>query len=121
MALSTFILDSRIERRLVKQTTAGTTADNDVVGKAPTIYSIRFKNASASTVAYVKLYDSKVATNSDNPTMNLRAPTSSSVDLQFPDGIVFSNGLCLRAAREADDTGGSTAPESDVTVEILTD
>jgi hypothetical protein len=120
MALSTFLLDDRIERRLVKQTAAGTTADNDVVGKAPTIFSIRVKNASSSTAAYAKLYDAKTATNSDNPTMNLRSPANSSVDLHLPDGIVFTNGLCIRAAQEADDTAGATAPESSVTVEILT-
>lgn len=120
MALSTFLLDDRIERRLVKQTAAGTTADNDVVGKAPTIFSIRMKNTHASTDAYVKLYDARTATNSDNPTLNFRSIANGSVLLEFPDGIVFTNGLCLRAAQEADDTVASTAPAADVVVEILT-
>ena len=86
MALSTFLLDDRIERRLVKQTAAGTTADNDVVGKAPTIFSIRFKNTHGATNAYVKLYDAKTATNTDNPVMNLKALANTSVFLESPDG-----------------------------------
>ena len=120
MALSTFLLDDRIERRLVKQTTAGTTADNDVVGKAPTIYSIRYHNPHASTACYIKLYDAKTATNTDNPVMNLKSLPSTQVVLEFPDGITFTTGLCIWAAQQADDSVASTAPAGNTKVEILT-
>lgn len=123
MALSTFILDSRATKRLVKQTDAGTTADNDVVGKAPTIYALHIDNtAGGANTAYVKLYDAKSADNTIEPDMNIRIPANQIVGLNFPDGVTFSTGLCIRAAKEASDVGvSSTPPDGNVVVTILTD
>ena len=123
MALSTFILDSRATKRLVKQTVATTTADGDVVGKAPTIYAVHMTNVGGSAAtAYVKLYDAKTADNTIEPDMNLRIGANQTVGLNFPDGVAFSTGLSLRAAQEASDVGvASTAPADAVVVTILTD
>lgn len=121
MALSTFILDSRASKRLVKQTAAGTTADGDVVGKAPTIYGLQIQNTGANAAtAYVKLYNAKSATNTTVPDMNIKVDASQTLGIQFPDGLVFATGLSLRAAQEADDTSTSTAPADNVSVVILT-
>tara|TARA_R100001163_G_C5057716_1_gene194243 strand:- start:1330 stop:1701 length:372 start_codon:yes stop_codon:yes gene_type:complete len=122
MALSTFILDSRATKRLVKQTDADTTADNDVVGKAPTIYALHIVNtAGGANTAYIKLYDAKSADNTIHPDMNIRVAANQTVGLNFPDGLVFSTGLCLRGAQQANDVGvSSTNPAADVVVTILT-
>ena len=121
MALSTIILDGRVTQRLVKQTAAGNTADNDVVGKAPTLYGVRIKNLGvAAATSWVKLYDAKSATNTDHPHFNLEVLAASDLNIQFPLGIVFANGLCLRASSEADDTAGATAPADNINVVLLT-
>lgn len=122
MALSTFILDSRATKRLVKQTDADTTASGDVVGKAPTIYGIVIKNTQGGAqVAYVKLYDAKTATSATTPSMNLKIDAGQTLGIHFPDGLVFSTGLTLRAAKEQDESGSSVDPQTNVEVVILTD
>ena len=122
MVLSAFILDSRASKRLVKQTAAGTTADSDVVGKAPSIFGIVIKNTQGgSAEAYIKLYNAKSATSATTPTMNLKVNAGQTLGIHFPDGLDFSSGLTLRAAREQDETGSSTAPATNIEVVILTD
>ena len=122
MALSTFILDSRASKRLVKQTAAGTTADSDVVGKAPSIFGIVIKNTQGgSAEAYIKLYNAKSATSATTPTMNLKVNAGQTLGVHFPDGLAFSSGLTLRAAQQQDETGSSTAPATNIEVVILTD
>ena len=122
MALSTFILDSRASKRLVKQTAAGTTADRDVVGKAPSIFGSVIKNTQGgSAEAYIKLYNAKSATSATTPTMNLKVNAGQTLGVHFPDGLAFSSGLPLRAAPQQDATGSSPAPATNIEVVILTD
>lgn len=122
MALSTFILDSRATKRLIKQTQVSTTADSDVIGKAATIYGIVMKNTQGgAATAYIKLYNAKSATSATVPTMNLKVAAGQTLGVHFPDGLVFATGLTLRGAQQQDESGSSTNPATNIEVVILTD
>jgi len=122
MALSTFILDSRASKRLVKQTAVGTTANSDVIGKAATIFGIVIKNTQGgAATAFIKLYNAKSATSATTPTMNLQVNAGQTLGVHFPDGLSFATGLTLRAAQQQDESGASTAPATNIEVVILTD
>ena len=101
MALTTTILDGRNNDIIINQTVAVTAADNDVTGKAGTLYAVQVTNGSGE-VAYVKLYDANGATDATVPFLVLMVVNGTTRTFVIPDGIAYSTGLCLRCV----DTGG---------------
>ena len=118
MALTTTIVDGRNTDIIINQTTASTTADNDITGKAGSIYSVQVNNAS-SEVAYVKLYDGNSATDSTVPLIILMVINGGTRTFTMPDGIAYATGLCLRCVDTGGTSGTNTPSGGNVGVQIV--
>jgi len=121
MALSVSTQVSPVGAKLVVQTDATATADNNVTGAAAIVYMIQVDNsANGGQVNYLKLY------NHNSPTVGTTAPNlvimalgGADFTVAIPEGINFGTGLSLACVQEAG-TAGVTSPTSDVVVRLVT-
>ena len=98
------------------------TATGIVVSAVPQkIFSIHAHNLNAA-IRYLKVYDkATAATEEDTPKLRIPMPTGSGPPLTFPKGVMFLNGISIRAVTELADNGttGATASETIVNMSIF--
>ncbi len=79
------------------------------------LYSVSAHNINAA-VRYLKIYDkATAATASDTPALTIPMPATGQINLTFPLGISFLNGISIRATTELADNG-TTAPSASETI-----
>jgi len=120
MTLSVSTQVSPIGTKLIKDTDANATAENDVTGAAGSIYMIDIDNtANAVDAAYLKIYDNASPTvGTTDPDFIIKVPVNERRQVVCPDGLDFTN--LSFAVLNAGGTGGTTAPASAVIVQMVT-
>ncbi len=112
MAISTTPLTSQFIDVLAVDTVLNNTGFLDIKAGPATLYAISIQNGHGAAV-YVKLYDTRAATASTVPHMNLMVPASITRNFVITDGLAFSTGISARCVTESG-TGGTTNPGSPV-------
>lgn len=120
MTLSVSSQVAPVGTKLIVQTSATDTPDNDVTGAAGSVYQIDVDNeANADNPAFLKLYDSAAPTvGTTAPDFIFKVPVNQKRSLVIPDGWDFTN-LSL-ACVISGGTAGTTAPTSPVVVKLVT-
>lgn len=95
MAATVTSLDARFSDVVYRQTTAGTTADVNVIGTSGTLVAIDVNNAS-SEIAHMKFYDGKTASNATAAFLAFTVPAGARRQMFLPDGMAFATGLSFR-------------------------
>lgn len=102
--------------RIVQDTSADKTAQDNTTAAAGTLYMVEIDNTSASgsEVAYFKLADATSCTpGTTAATMVFYCPNGAKRSYVFPEGIAFSNGFshwCVTGAAQSDDTSPTNPP-----------
>ncbi len=119
MTLSVSTQVSPVGSNLIKETSAGATANNDVTGTSGTIYMIEVDNAANSSSSFMKIYDDAAPTiGTTVPDHVFRVPANQVRQIVCPGGMDFSN--LSFAVVTAGGTMGTTSPASAVVVAIVT-
>ena len=121
MALSVSTQASPVATRLVVQTSATATADNNITNATGSVYMVDIDNtANAGQAVYVKLYDNA------SPTVGTTAPdivclATQGIRRQYvmPEGVAFGTAISMCCVT-AGGTAGTTSPSSAVIVRLLT-
>ena len=104
------------------QTDCDATMANNVTGTNSTLYAVTIDNdANAGEINYIKLYDAFSATiNSDDPYLVLQVDADEkNVTYHIPQGLTFTNGICLAGVSNGGGTAGNTNPSASVVVRLL--
>lgn len=106
--------------KLIVETQADSTPDNDVTGGAGSIFQIDVDNeANADNPAYLKIYDDAAPTVGTTPPDHIfMVPVNQRRNMVIPDGIDFAN--LSFACVTSGGTAGTTSPTSSVTVKLVT-
>jgi hypothetical protein len=102
--------------RIVQDTSADKTAQDNTTQAAGTLYMVEIDNtnASGSEVVYFKLVAATSCTpGTTAPTMVFYCPNGAKRSYVFPEGIAFSNGFshwCVTGAAQSDDTNPTNPP-----------
>ena len=117
MTLSVQAQASPITSKLVVETAAGATPDNNVLGAAGSIYQIDVDNAANAAASYLKLYDAAAPTvGTTAPDAVLRVPAGQRRQWVIPEGWAFT--ILSFACVTAGGTTGVTAPTHPVVVRL---
>tara|TARA_R100000329_G_scaffold119799_1_gene98712 strand:+ start:645 stop:944 length:300 start_codon:yes stop_codon:yes gene_type:complete len=95
---------------------------NNITGTNSTLYAIEIDNdANAGEINYIKLYDATSATiNSDDPYLSLQVDADEkNITYHIPQGLTFTNGICLAGVSDGGGTAGNTNPTSSVIVRLI--
>jgi len=96
MAFSTSLLDDRVTNIVAVETVLLAAGQNDMTGNPATLHSITINNGSAAA-CFIFLYDARSAVAGQTPTLTFMVSNGQLRRFEFPDGIVFSTGICARA------------------------
>lgn len=120
MTLSISSQVAPVGTKLVVQTEANSTSNNNVTGAAGSIFQIDLDNsANADNPAYLKIYDNASPTvGTTPPDLIFKAPVNTRLNMCVPDGIAF-NDLSF-AVVTTGGTAGTTDPTSAVVVKMVT-
>jgi hypothetical protein len=110
MAATVTSLDARFTDKVFRQTAGTATGDFNVTGGGGTLYAIDINNAS-SEIACMKVYDAKSATNATAAILAFTVPVGGRRQMFIPDGLAFTNGLCIRCTDQ--DVNDAASPGSD--------
>jgi hypothetical protein len=104
------------------QTDCDATMANNITGTNSTLYAIEIDNdANAGEINYIKLYDATSATiASDDPYLSLQVDADEkNITYHIPQGLTFTNGICLAGVSDGGGTAGNTNPTSSVIVRLI--
>lgn len=104
------------------QTDCDATMANNITGTNSTLYAIEIDNdANAGEINYIKLYDATSATiASDDPYLSLQVDADEkNITYHIPQGLTFTNGICLAGVSDGGGTAGNTNPGSSVIVRLI--
>jgi hypothetical protein len=118
MAFSTSLLDDRVTNIVAEETILLTTGQNDMTANPATLHSITINNGSAAA-CYIFLYDARAAVTGQTPVLTFMVPTGQLRSYDFPDGIVFSTGICARATDNEAQNSAVSPGGGNVTVRLL--
>lgn len=119
MSLSVSTQVSPVGNKLIVQTSATATADNNVTGEAGAIYNIELDNSSNSSSVYLKIYDNAspvVGTTAPDHTFRVKGNQLRSV--VAPQGLDFD--YLSFACVTTGGTAGTTSPTNPVIVRMVT-
>ena len=119
MALNVTVTASRIEDPIIKETLLNNAGINNAIGTSGSLYTATFVSLDSSNENHIKFYDATSATASTAPEILFPIPASGTVDMTIVGGIAFTNGLCLRASREAGTSGTTEPAHSGITAYIV--
>ena len=107
------------EFRVIVDTDADATAENNVADGACTIHSVMIENLSNAVLEYLKVYNAVAPTvGTTDPDMILPVNASDIVVYTFKDGMAFFTTALSYACVTAAGTAGTTSPGSNVKVTI---
>lgn len=120
MTLSVSTQASPVGAKLIVQTDADETANNDVTGTSGSIYMIEIDNeGNADNAAYLKLYDNASPTiGTTSPDWVFKVAVNQKRSIVVPSGLDFTN--LSFACVISGGTAGTTGPTSAVIVKIVT-
>ena len=107
---------------LTIQTDCDATMVNNITGTNSTLYAVEIDNdANGSEINFVKFYDAASATiNTDAPYLSLQADADEkNITYHIPQGLTFTNGICLAAVSDGGGTVGTTSPGASVVVRLI--
>ena len=110
MAATVTSLDARFTDVVFRQTAGTATGDFNVTGGSGTLYAVDINNASGE-IACMKFYDAKSADNTTAAILAFTVPTGGRRQMFIPDGLAFTNGLCIRCTDQ--DVNDASSPGSD--------
>ena len=110
MAATITSLDTRFTDVVFRQTAGTAAGDFNVTGGSGTLYAIDINNAS-SEIACMKFYDAKSADNTTAAILAFTVPVGGRRQMYIPDGLAFTNGLCIRCTDQ--DVNDASSPGSD--------
>ena len=117
MAITTEINETNFDK-VVQQTTASATPDDNIFNGAGNIFYIQAKNSNA-TAAFLKLYDSTGPTvGTTAPDIQIFCKGNVTQNIICRTGISFATGISMCGVQE-DGTEGSTGAESALQVTII--
>lgn len=122
MAVTTTPISSGLASNIVKDTDSDNTSEDDVRSGAATVFVVKVNNDSNAALTYTKLYDAASPTvGTTDPDIVLMTPASSTREFWVggSEGIAFTTGISF-ASVTAGGTGGTTAPTSNVQVDVFT-
>lgn len=119
MSLSVSTQVSPVGSKLIVETAAGATANNNVTGAAGTLYMADVDNtANVATPAYLKVYNAAAPTvGSTAPDLILAVPAATRRTFVIPEGWAFS--FLSFACVTTPGTAGSTSPAANVPVRMV--
>jgi len=119
MSLSVSTQVSPVGSKLIVETAAGATANNNVTGAAGTLYTVDIDNTgNADTDAYVKIYNTAApVVGTTAPDLILEAPANQRRDFVIPQGWDFAS--LSFACVVSPGTAGATAPAVSVPVRMV--
>ncbi len=119
MSLSVSTQVSPVGSKLIRETSAGATPNNDVTGAAGTLYTVEVDNTgNPADPAYLKIYDSAApVVGTTAPSLIFHVPVNVRRSFVMPQGWAFSHlsFACVTAAG----TAGATAPTNPVAVDMV--
>ena len=119
MAISKQTLSFTSNLKLIRDTDADATSENDVNSGAATLYGIKADNSANSAASFVKLYNNAAPTvGTTAPDIILKVKGSKIRRVLFPKGIAFGTALSY-ACVTTGGTGGTSNPTSDVKVDLI--
>jgi hypothetical protein len=119
MALSVSTQVNPIATRLIEQTSANSTSNNNVCGASCTIYTVDVDNTANVAASYVKLYDNAApVVGTTNPDIVVVVPAGDRRQYVIPEGVDFSTALSFCCVTVGG-TQGTISPASAVIVRIL--
>jgi hypothetical protein len=120
MTLSVSTQAAPVGSKLIKETEATETPDNDVTGAAGSLYQLDVDNSGNSdNAAYLKIYDDAApVVGTSAPDFIFKVPVNQRRNLVIPDGWDFNN--LSFACVTAGGTAGTTPPTNPVEVKMVT-
>ena len=119
MTLSVSTQVNPIATKMVLQTDATATPDNNILGTGASLFMVDIYNTSPGMVAYLKLWDSTAVTvGTTNPAMVLMMPANTRRQVAIPEGVDFASGLSM-ACVTTGGTPGTNSLDSPVVVRLL--
>lgn len=119
MTLSVSTQVSPVGSNLIKETSAGATANNDVTGTSGAIYMIEVDNTANSSASFLKIYDDAAPTvGTTVPDHVFRVPANQTRQIVCPGGMDFA--ALSFAMVTAGGTSGTTSPSNAAVVAIVT-
>jgi hypothetical protein len=117
MALTVSTQVSPVATKLVVQTSAGATPDNNVLGGAGKVYMIDVDNAANAAACYLKLYDDgNPSVGTTHPNAIFRVPTGQRRSWVIVEGMDFT--ILSFACVTQPGTTGTVSPTSPVVVRM---
>lgn len=107
MALSTSLLDARVTNIVVVETVLTATGQNDITAEPSTLHTATFANGSGQD-AYIFFYDSRAGILGQTPTLTFFVVAGQTRSYIFPDGIIFSTGICVRCTNSEAQNSNTT-------------
>lgn len=119
MSLSVSTQVNPVGTKLIVETSAGTTPDNNVTGAAGTLYTVDIDNTgNAGTAAYLKIYNAAApVVGTTAPDLIFEAPANQRRDFVIPRGWDFT--ALSFACVVSPGTAGSTEPAVAVPVRMV--
>ena len=118
MAFSTSLLDERVTNIVAEETILTALGQNDMTGNPAILHSVTINNGSAAP-CFIFLYDARAAVTGQTPTLTFMVPTGQLRRIDFPDGIVFSTGICARATNNEAQNSAVSPGGGNVIVRLL--
>ena len=117
MAASLTALGLIYANKLISDTSAGTTVQDNVITGGGSIFWVIIDNTNNSAASYLKFWDAtgSVTLGTTDPVVILKAPASTKLQYSFPRGIAFGSGICYACTNSAG-TAGTSAPSSAVSI-----
>lgn len=120
MTLSVSAQASPVGSKIIVQTVADATANNDVTGTVGSIYQIQIDNtANSDNSAYLKIFDNAAPViGTTAPDFIFKCPANTKIDIAVIAGLAFNN-LSFIAVTTGGTTG-AVAPTNPVIVKMVT-
>tara|TARA_R110002020_G_scaffold47683_2_gene135686 strand:- start:139 stop:513 length:375 start_codon:yes stop_codon:yes gene_type:complete len=104
------------------QTDCDATVANNITGTNSTLYAVEIDNdANGSEINFIKFYDAFSATvGTDDPYLVLQVDADEkNVTYHIPQGLTFTNGICLAGVSDGGGTAGTTSPGASIVVRLI--
>ncbi|MDD5707169.1 MAG: hypothetical protein PHR35_14695 [Kiritimatiellae bacterium] len=117
MALTISTQVNPIATKLIVQTSATATPDNNMLGMAGTVYMIEVDNTANAASSYLKFYDNGAPTvGTTVPDFVVRVKAGQRRPMVIPEGLDFT--ILSMACVTTGGTAGATSPASPVVVRL---
>ena len=94
MAVTVTNQSNPLASKIVQDTTATNSAEDNTTGAAGTLYMVEIDNTAYATIVYFKLADTANATaGTTAPDIVLKCPASVKRSYVFPEGVAFATGF----------------------------